>query len=74
MVTELRSYIESNFASGYPFGPNIRYECLLCGLVLASTPTNAVACACNNIIVDADAGRVAVKDISKFRAFRAFEC
>lgn len=70
-MTEQRKYIDFDANAGYPAGPQIRYECGICGVVLASMPNHAVACKCRNIIVDVDAGRVAVKDGSKLKAFVA---
>ncbi len=64
-----RKYLEFNAATGFPAGSCIRYECGICGETLASMPEHAAACKCRNIIVDADAGRVAVKDSSKMKAY-----
>lgn len=55
---------------GYPAGSDIFYECKTCGDVIPSRPENAAACSCRNVIVDADAGRVSVKNKGKFRAYR----
>jgi hypothetical protein len=55
---------------GYPAGPDIFYECGICGESVPSQPPDAEACSCRNIIVDADAGRVSVKDPSRFKAYR----
>lgn len=68
MANENR-YLDIDLTRGFPAGDAIRYECLSCGDVLLSTPPHAVACKCRNVIVDVDAGRVAVKDATKFRAF-----
>jgi hypothetical protein len=56
-----------NFKRGYPFAPNLFYECLECNELVHSAPKNCVACSCRNIIVDADAGRMAVRDDSQIR-------
>lgn len=63
-----RNYLNVDFSKGYPVGADIRYECGVCGGTLPSMPEHSVACKCRNVIVDVDAGRVAVKDGSKFRA------
>ena len=57
-------------AAGYPAGPAIQYECGRCGGSVPSMPVNAGACACGNITVDGDAGRVSVKDPTGMRAYR----
>jgi hypothetical protein len=65
-----RTYLPNDFSAGYPAGQLIYYECTLCGTSVPSMPRNAAACKCRNIIVDADAGRVAVKDASRMRAYQ----
>jgi hypothetical protein len=64
-----KKYISFYATAGYPAGDRIRYECGICGDALPSTPQFAAACKCRNIIVDSDAGRVAVKNISKFKVY-----
>ena len=64
------TYIEFDESQGYPFGPEIQYECLDCGESLPSAPKHAVACKCRNVIIDADAGRVSVKRHDIFRISR----
>ncbi len=64
-----KNYLAIDVAKGYPAGDKIRYECLLCGDSIPSKPAHAVACSCRNIIVDVDAGRVAVKDNNRFKAY-----
>lgn len=66
---ENRKYIKFDATKGYPAGERIRYECGICGVTLASMPEYSVPCKCRNIIVDAEAGRVAVKDLAQFRAY-----
>lgn len=70
MVDEKR-YLNMDSSKGFPAGDSIRYECLACGDTLLSIPPHAVACKCRNVIVDVDAGRVTVKDATKFRAYIA---
>jgi len=65
-----RKYLFINPFGGYPAGTDIFYECRICGESVPSMPENAAACVCRNIVVDADAGRVAVKKRSKFKAYR----
>lgn len=64
-----RTYLEIDDSKGYPAGKAIRYECLACGDTLLSLPEHAVACKCRNVILDVEAGRLAVKDATKFRAY-----
>ena len=64
-----RNYLNADFSKGYPAGENIRYECGVCGDTLPSKPEHSVACKCRNVIIDVDAGRVAVKDASQVRAY-----
>ena len=65
----MKKYIEFDFSKGFPAGERIRYECGICGDSIASTPKYSATCKCRNIIVDADAGRVAVKDPAKLKAY-----
>ena len=70
---EKRKYLPDDFSMGYPAGEAIWYECLVCGSVVPSMPKNAAACKCRNIIVDADAGRVSVRDLSRMRAYELLD-
>lgn len=45
-------------------GPTIYYFCLKCGDTVESAPRNAARCSCRNINVDADAGRISIKDFA----------
>lgn len=65
-----RKYLSADFSRGYPVGEKIMYECLSCGAAVSSLPNNAASCECRNIIVDVDAGRVAVKEAGAIRAFQ----
>jgi hypothetical protein len=67
---DARTYIADDFRGGYPAGEDIFYECLLCNSSVPSMPRNAAACQCRNVIVDSDAGRVAVKNADRMRAYR----
>lgn len=63
------NYLDATSSRGIPAGSSIRYECLACGETLPSRPEHSLACRCRNVIVDVDAGRVAVKNMTKFKAF-----
>ncbi len=56
-------------AQGYPAGRHVRYECLICGVNLASIPAHAESCRCENIVVDVDAGRISVKVPAQMTAY-----
>ena len=64
-----RKYLNTDFSKGYPAGDDISYECDVCGDTLPSKPMHSVACKCRNMIIDVDAGRVAVKDTSQVRVY-----
>jgi hypothetical protein len=55
-----RNYLPHDPAAGHPAGAQLRYECRLCGCTVASMPAHVEACACGNVFVDRDAGRVAI--------------
>jgi len=63
-----RNCLNVDLSKGYPVGSDIEYECGVCGDALASMPVCSVACKCRNVIIDVDAGRVAIKDNSKLKA------
>jgi hypothetical protein len=67
----VKNFIQFDPSRGFPVGDDINYICGMCGESLPSLPVNAVACKCRNIVVDADAGRVSVKDESKIRAYHS---
>lgn len=43
-------------------GSEVYYKCLKCGDTVQSTPKNAARCSCRNINIDADAGRISIKN------------
>jgi hypothetical protein len=55
-------------ARGIPAGSRIVYACDECGDRIASMPAHAAACACGNIAVDFDAGRVTIARHDRMRA------
>lgn len=63
---EYRAF-DPNF--GYPTGPDLFYECLRCGRVLASRPGDSTSCECRNIVIDVDYGRIAIRDVGQARLF-----
>ena len=60
--------IEFDPARGIPAGSRIVYACGECGDRVASMPAHAASCACGNIAVDFDAGRVAVDRYDRMQA------
>ena len=64
-----RNYVLFDVRTGYPTGDDLYYECGICGDALPSLPKDGLGCTCGNIFIDVDAGKVAVKDHSKIRAF-----
>lgn len=58
---------------GYPTGPDLFYECLRCGRVLPSRPAECIQCDCRNIVIDADYGRIAIRDAAQARLFAKTE-
>jgi ribosomal protein S27E len=62
--------IPFNPSQGYPVGKDLFYECSDCGERVPSLPQESIQCSCGNIFIDADAGRMAVKDESKIRLLR----
>jgi hypothetical protein len=54
---------------GYPSGNDLFYECLRCGDIVPTTPTGNTGCACDNLQIDVDNGRVVVSSHSHLRLF-----
>lgn len=66
----MEKYFSLDHSAGYPKEPSIWFEFAVCGGKLPSDPPSSIACKCRNIIVDVDAGRVAVKDRSSMRGLK----
>ncbi|WP_367154090.1 hypothetical protein [Methylomonas sp. HYX-M1] len=64
-----RNYLQFDPDKGYPAREDIYYECGKCGGVIPSKPQGGIGCQCRNIFIDVDAGRVSIKDESKFKIF-----
>lgn len=67
--TKRRIYKTINPNRSYPAGKRVFYECGVCGDVLPSWPDESVHCRCWNIRIDADAGRLAIRDHAHARCF-----
>lgn len=55
-------YADFDPAQGYPRGPDLFYECQQCHMMISSMSEENVSCKCFNLRLDADAGRLAVRD------------
>ncbi len=53
---------------GIPAGSKIAYVCDECGDRIASMPAHEASCACGNISVDFDAGRVTIGRYDRMQA------
>ena len=56
---------------GIPAGSKIVYSCDDCGDRIASMPAHEGACACGNISVDFDAGRVSIGRYDRMQAIES---
>ena len=64
-----RVYFTFDSENGYPGGTDIFYECVKCGDVIPSTPASSAHCACRNVMIDADYGRISIGDQVYVKAF-----
>jgi hypothetical protein len=69
MSDTTRKYVSFDPTEGYPAKLGLFYECTRCGDVVASVPKDNVGCKCDNIFIDVDAGRMAVRDASQLKLF-----
>ena len=69
MSNTQRNYVNFNPRDGYPAKLGLFYECTRCGDVVASVPKDNIGCKCDNIFIDVDAGRIAVRDVSQVKLF-----
>jgi hypothetical protein len=60
--------LEFDPARGVPAGSRIVYACGDCGDRIASMPAQEAACACGNVAVDFDAGRVSIQRQDRMQA------
>ena len=69
-----REYLDYPITEGYqPTGPQLFYECQICGVSIPTLPTENVHCECENIFIDFDAGRLSIRQHDKVRAFREMD-
>jgi hypothetical protein len=62
--------IPFNFSTGFPTAVDLYYECLICGDMVQSHPQDNTHCKCENVFIDMEAGRVAVRDESQVQLVR----
>jgi len=64
-----KKYVDFDPKLGYPRSPHLYYECTLCSSILPSMPKDNIWCNCYNLMIDVEAGRLAVKDGTKIKLF-----
>jgi hypothetical protein len=64
-----RRYFDFDPRQGYPAGDALYFECTACGGSMPSLPPESTQCACGNLAIDVDYGRVSVRDHSKMQIF-----
>ena len=65
----MRTYTSFDPLQGYPAGTDLYYECGICGDVLPSLPKDSIMCSCKNITIDADYGRISIRDHGMIKLF-----
>jgi hypothetical protein len=65
----MRTYLSLVPNQSIPTGPNLFLECLLCGEVVQLSMSKNARCTCQNIRLDAEAGRIAIRDWNKIKLF-----
>jgi hypothetical protein len=64
-----KEYLPFDPTQGYPAGDGLFYECLLCGTIVSSLPTDSVGCVCGKIFIDVDYGRCAIREPASVKLF-----
>ena len=52
-----------------PIGKSLFYECAICGNILHSLSKKNTNCACRNILIEANSGRIEIRDRTKVKLF-----
>lgn len=52
-----------------PSGKSVFIECLQCGEIVPTKPDNNTHCKCENVWLDADYGRVVIRDWNLIKVF-----
>lgn len=63
-------YPRSDGGPYYPQSEDVYFECLQCGDLLSSSPSDSGGCTCGNVFLDIDAAHLGVKDHDKMRVVR----
>ena len=53
-----------------PRGDEFFYRCRKCNGIIPSAPENTIGCSCENIIIDLEYFRIAVRDLESFEVLR----
>jgi hypothetical protein len=64
-----KKYLDFSPSKGYPAGPDLNYECTICGCVIPSIPDDNIGCDCGNVFIDIDAGRISIKNDKEVKLF-----
>ena len=65
----MKHYIPFEPTKEIPFRDGLFYECMKCGKVIPGDNKHNVHCDCRNIFIDADYGRIQIRDYSLVRLF-----
>jgi hypothetical protein len=64
-----RKYIKIRPGKGLPAGDTLYYECLICGDVVPSLPSDDTNCKCRNIMIDVGFSRMVIDNLEQARLF-----
>jgi hypothetical protein len=64
-----REYRRFDPAESHPVEKNLFYECLACGNTVHSMSKKGSSCKCQNVMIDADSGRIKIRDNAKVKLF-----
>lgn len=65
----MKNYVEYDPSAGHPAGEDLYYECQLCGGIIPSLPPDSVGCACSNLFIDKDYGRLVIRQPDSVKLF-----
>lgn len=66
----MKKYLSFVPNGSLPFGSNVFLECLQCGEIVPLSLEKNTRCKCQNIRLDAEYGRVAIRDWSAIKLFQ----
>ncbi len=66
----MKEYLNFDASKGYPTDRDLFYECTICGSSVPSHLDVSMGCKCRNIFVDADYGRVSIKQEKEIKIYR----